>query len=63
MTKKPRGRTLMDSRHGSETQLKSAHKGQHSTQESETQLKFAPQFFLIFFENTERKSAQRILFY
>ena len=51
MTKKPPVRTLMVSTHGSETQLKSSHKGQESTQESETQLKFAPQFFLIFLDN------------
>ena len=63
MNEIPLGRTLMDTTHRSETQLKSAHKGQHSTQESETQLKFALQFFLIFLDNSERKSARRILFY
>ena len=63
MTKKSRARTLMDSTHGSETQLQSAHKGQHSTHGSETQLKSALQFFLIFLDNSYRKSAQRIVFY
>ena len=63
MTKKPRVRTLMDSTHESEAQLKSAYNGQHSTQGSKTQLKSAPQFFLIFVDNSDKKSDQRILFY